>query len=64
MSRATVRWRKSDGSLIDFQGLEQNSFILKIFCKFRKDDIAPNTRMKKSIQNNKPRPIVLVPVQR
>jgi len=64
LSRTTVRWRKSNGFLIDFQGLEQNSFILKIFCKFRKDDIAPNTRMKTSIQNNKPRPIVLVPVQR
>jgi len=64
ISRLTVRWRKSDGSLIDFQGLEQNSFIVKVFSKFRKDDLAPNMRMKKAIQSAKPRPIVLVPVQR
>jgi hypothetical protein len=64
LSRLTVRWRKSDGSLIDFQGLEQNSFIVKVFSKFRKDDVAPNTRMKAAIQRSKPRPIVLVPTQR
>jgi len=64
ISRLTVRWRKSDGSLIDFQGLDQNSFIVKVFSKFRKDDVAPNTRMKSAIQKAKPRPIVLVPTQR
>lgn len=64
ISRLTVRWRKSDGTLIDFQGLDQNSFIVKVFSKFRKDDVAPNTRMKIAAQRAKPRPIVLVPTQR
>jgi hypothetical protein len=59
LSRVTVRWRKSDGSLINFQGLNENSFMLKITSKFRKDDIAPNIRQKAA----KPRPIVLVPKQ-
>ena len=59
LSRVTVRWRKSDGSLINFQGLNENSFMLKITSKFRKDDIAPNIRQKVA----KPRPIVLVPKQ-
>ena len=59
LSRVTVRWRKTDGSLINFQGLNENSFMLKITSKFRKDDIAPNLRQKAA----KPRPIVLVPKQ-
>ena len=59
LSRVTVRWRKSDGSLINFQGLNENSFMLKITSKFRKDDIAPNIRQKVA----KHRPIVLVPKQ-
>ena len=59
LSRVTVRWRKSDGSLINFQGLNENSFMLKITSKFVKDDIAPNLRQKAA----KPRPIVLIPKQ-
>jgi len=59
LSRVTVRWRKSDGSLINFQGLNENSFMLKVTCKFVKDDIAPNLRQKAV----KPRPIILVPKQ-
>ena len=60
LSRVTVRWRKSDGSLINFQGLNENSFMLKVTSKFRKDDIAPNLRQKVAV---KPRPIILVPKQ-
>ena len=59
LSRVTVRWRKTDGSLINFQGLNENSFMLKVTSKFRKDDIAPNLRQKVA----KPRPIILVPKQ-
>ena len=59
LSRITVRWRKSDGSLINFQGLNENSFMLKVTSKFIKDDIAPNLRQKAV----KPRPIILVPKQ-
>jgi len=59
LSRVTVRWRKTDGSLINFQGLNENSFMLKVTSKFRKDDIAPNLRQKAA----KPRPIILVPKQ-
>ena len=54
-----MRWRKSDGSLINFQGLNENSFMLKITSKFVKDDIALNLRQKAA----KPRPIVLIPKQ-
>jgi hypothetical protein len=57
LSRVTVRWRKTDGTPINFQGLNENSFMLKVTSKFRKDDVAPNLRQKAS----KPRPIVLVP---
>ena len=60
LSRVTVRWRKSDGIPINFQGLNENSFMLKITSKFRKDDIAPNLRQKAAV---KPRPIILVPKQ-
>ena len=59
LSRVTVRWRKTDGTPINFQGLNENSFMLKVTSKFRKDDVAPNLRQKAS----KPRPIVLVPKQ-
>ena len=59
LSRVTVRWRKTDGTPINFQGLNENSFMLKVTSKFRKDDVAPNLRQKVS----KPRPIVLVPKQ-
>ena len=59
LSRITVRWRKSDGSLINFQGLNENSFMLKVTSKFVKDDIALNLRQKAV----KPRPIILVPKQ-
>jgi hypothetical protein len=59
LSRVSVRWRKSDGSLINFQGLNENSFMLKITSKFVKDDIALNLRQKAA----KPRPIVLIPKQ-
>ena len=59
LSRVTVRWRKTDGTPINFQGLNENSFMLKVTSKFRKDDIAPNLRQKAA----KPRPIVLVPKQ-
>ena len=60
LSRVTVRWRKTDGTPINFQGLNENSFILKVTSKFRKDDIAPNLRQKAAA---KPRPIILVPKQ-
>ena len=59
LSRVTVRWRKTDGTPINFQGLNENSFMLKVTSKFRKDDVAPNLRQKAA----KPRPIVLVPKQ-
>ncbi len=59
LSRVTVRWRKTNGTPINFQGLNENSFMLKVTSKFRKDDIAPNLRQKAA----KPRPIVLVPKQ-
>jgi hypothetical protein len=59
LSRVTVRWRKTDGTPINFQGLNENSFMLKVTSKFRKDDIAPNLKQKAS----KPRPIILVPKQ-
>jgi hypothetical protein len=59
LSRVTVRWRKTDGTPINFQGLNENSFMLKVTSKFRKDDVAPNLRQKAS----KPRPIILVPKQ-
>ena len=60
LSRVTVRWRKTDVTPINFQGLNENSFILKVTSKFRKDDIAPNLRQKAAA---KPRPIILVPKQ-
>ena len=60
LSRVTVRWRKTDGTPINFQGLNENSFILKVTSKLRKDDIAPNLRQKAAA---KPRPIILVPKQ-
>ena len=59
LSRVTVRWRKTNGTPINFQGLNENSFMLKVTSKFRKDDIAPNLRQKAA----KPRPIILVPKQ-
>jgi len=59
LSRVTVRWRKTDGTPINFQGLNENSFMLKITSKFRKDDLAINFRQKVA----KPRPIILVPKQ-
>ena len=59
LSRVTVRWRKTDGTPINFQGLNENSFMLKVTSKFRKDDVAPNLRQKAA----KPRPIILVPKQ-
>ena len=59
LSRVTVRWRKTNGTPINFQGLNENSFMLKVTSKFRKDDVAPNLRQKAA----KPRPIVLVPKQ-
>lgn len=59
LSRVTVRWRKTDGTPINFQGLNENSFMLKVTSKFRKDDLAPNLRQKAA----KPRPIILVPKQ-
>ena len=59
LSRVTVRWRKTNGTPINFQGLNENSFMLKVTSKFRKDDVAPNLRQKAA----KPRPIILVPKQ-
>ena len=59
LSRVTVRWRKTDGTPINFQGLNENSFMIKVTSKFRKDDLAPNLRQKAS----RPRPIILVPKQ-
>ena len=59
LSRVTVRWRKTNGTPINFQGLNENSFMLKVTSNFRKDDVAPNLRQKAA----KPRPIILVPKQ-
>lgn len=59
LSRVTVRWRKTDGTPINFQGLNENSFMIKVTSKFRKDDLALNLRQKAA----KPRPIILVPKQ-
>ena len=33
ISRMTIRWKLTDGSLINFSGMEENSFILRVKCR-------------------------------
>jgi hypothetical protein len=39
ISRLTVKWRKLNGELIQFENSRDNSFMLRVYSRFRKGEL-------------------------